>query len=209
MVERVLKHVVHRCPLCRQGHEYFLVVRGKEPAPLLFGGPEPAGIAAPCPTTGDTFSISPRLGDGETVAEIRSADNQEPTPTPRDEDPEYADWLKTSRATALDFGKTMLTTSAGAVAIYFAILKYLGTEKIARSLAGWISVTPPLLFLASVALFGWALRPRLDAVTRSDFPIFRDNRMRQLNRLLTAGTGLFVLALALTFVVFAWVLAQS
>lgn len=209
MVERVLKHVVHRCPLCRQGHEYFLVVRGEESASLLFGGAESAGIAVSCPATGNTFSISPRLREGEEVAEIRSADNHEPMSPFDEEEPDYADWLKTSRATALDFGKTMLTTSAGAIAIYFAVLKYLGTEKVTLSAVGWVSVIPPLLFLVSVAVFGWGLRPRLGAVSRSDFPTFRDNRLRQLNRLLATGTALFVLALALAFAVFAWVLTRS
>lgn len=207
MAERVLKHVVQRCPLCNQGHEYLLVARG-EPASLLFGGREPVGVTVTCPTTGDTFPISPRLRQGEEVAEIRSAINEEPEQTSDDDDPEYADWLNTSRATALDFGKTMLTTSAGAVAIYFTVLKYLGAEKVTRSVIGWVSVIPALLFLATVAVFGWGLRPRLYAVSRSDFPTLRDNRLRQLNRLFTAGIALFVLALTLAFAVFVWVLTR-
>ena len=65
MVERVLKHVVHRCPLCRQEHKHFLAVRTEGPAPLLFGGPETARIAVSFPTIGDTFSIYPRLREDE------------------------------------------------------------------------------------------------------------------------------------------------
>ncbi len=104
--------------------------------------------------------------------------------------------------TPTDFGKTMLTVSSGAVAIYFAVLNYLGASKASRSLGGIFSAVPPVLFLAAAAVFALALRPRLSAVSRAHFQSFRDDRLRQLNRLLLIGTSIFVIALAVALGVY-------
>jgi hypothetical protein len=224
---RVLTHVVQRCPLCGRQHAISLRVRTKTTtAPLLFGGTPTVDPEAMCPVTREMFSISPRLGEDDELVEVLGASVQADELTAADgpagkeadgpagkeadgpagkeaDDTEYADWLKASRGIAIDFCKTMLTSSAGAIAIYFAILKYLGTETFTTSTTGWLSAVPPVLFLASVATFALGLRPRLAAVHEKDFPAFRAKRMEQLNLFLTAGMVLFLVGLILAFVVFA------
>jgi hypothetical protein len=115
---------------------------------------------------------------------------------------DFAEWVKASRATALDFAKTMLTASSSAIPVYFAVLKYLGSEKLADSAAGRLSVLPPVLFLLAVAIFAAGLRPRLAAVTPDDFVQFRADRMRQLDRFVSAGLLAFVVALLLASIIF-------
>jgi hypothetical protein len=116
---------------------------------------------------------------------------------------EYDEWIKNSRDQGLDFGKTMLTASSAAVAVYFAVLKYLGTSKAARSITGTLSVIPPVLFLAATGAFALALRPRLAEVKRVDFPAFREARLRHLNRGIVVGMTLFIAALVMAVIVYA------
>jgi hypothetical protein len=119
-------------------------------------------------------------------------------------DLEYSDWLKSSRTIALDFCKTMLTAASAAIGVYFAVLKYLGTETVTRSKASWLSIGPPVLFLASVAFFALGLRPRLAPVRRDEFEDYRARRLTTINIFLTIGLALFVAGLIFAFVSFVW-----
>jgi hypothetical protein len=116
---------------------------------------------------------------------------------------EFAEWTKASRSTATDFAKTMLTSASASVAVYFAVLKYLGVEKRTGSVTGNLGVVPPILFLAAVVAFAIVLRPTLGRIaTADDFERFRNHRLEQLNLWITIGLGLFVAGMAVAFVVF-------
>jgi hypothetical protein len=182
--------------------------------PLVFGGgSDQVEIAVTCPSTGRPIQttilvpnneefvrvVLPGQSDPDQQDSIGSADDG----TPVDGDDEYADWVKSSRAIGLDFGKTMLTASSGAVAIYFAVLKYLGTEELSKSFSGILSAVPPVLFLVAAAVFAVALRPAVAPVGRAEFSSFRDRRLQQLGRMLTLGIALFGAAMALALCVYA------
>lgn len=213
---RLVRHIVDECPHCGKRHEYAVQIR---PAPVLFGGgSDELRIGVVCPDTGRPFETSFAQPRGEEFLQVvtmgpgtdlpapadASAAPQAPTPTgkPADTDAEYTDWLESSRGIGIDYGKSMMTVSSGAVAVYFAVLKYLGADTFSEAPVGVLSALPPILFLAATAVFAAALRPRLAAVSRAGFPTFRDERLRQLNRLLVAATSLFLLALTLALVVF-------
>jgi hypothetical protein len=211
-----MSHRVDPCPHCSQApHDYAVVLQRK---PLVFGGgSDQVTIAVPCPITGmpiQTTIVVPnneqfeRVVLPEQAAGAEEADGTEPPgPAPvsgdREADAEYAEWVTASRTIGLDFGKTMLTTSSGAVAVYFAVLKYLGTSELSKSFSGVLSAVPPVLFLVAAAVFAAALRPKLAPVGQADFAAFREQRLRQLARLLTAGSALFGAAMALALCVYA------
>jgi hypothetical protein len=110
---------------------------------------------------------------------------------------EYVDWVRASRATGLKFGKNMLTTSSGAVAVYFAVLKYLGYEKVPNSPSIFFTVVPPVLFTCATAAFAIALRPALARVNSASFTRWRDRRLLQMNWSLVVGTTLLILGLTM------------
>ena len=228
--EHLRGHSVTVCPHCADRHDYALLVEAAASATLVFGG---AGhvveVGLRCPTLGALFTSQvtlanneelvrvvssgsaaggsagsfggPAAGSGDGAAAPTAAAPLEPTRPPEAAD--FAEWVKSSRATALDFAKTMLTASSAAIPVYFAVLKYLGAEKLADSTSGRISVLPPIVFLLAVAIFAAGLRPRLAAVTPDDFVRFRADRMRQLDRYVSAGLIAFVVALLLASIVFA------
>lgn len=213
---RLVRHIVEECPHCGKRHEYALQIR---PAPVLFGGgSDDLRIGVICPDTGRPFETSFTQPRGEEFVQVVtmgpgtdlpapphvSAEPQAPTAAgdPADPDAEYTDWLESSRGIGIDYGKSMITISSGAVAVYFAVLKYLGADTFSDAPVGVVSALPPILFLAATAVFAAALRPRLASVSRAGFPTFREERLRRLNRLLVAGTSLFLLALTLALVVF-------
>ena len=117
-------------------------------------------------------------------------------------------WVKNSRKVAFDFCKTMLSTSTGAIPIYFAVLKYIGFEKIGQTALGKFTVLPPVLFLLAAILYVLALRPRYDAVAPDEFNTFRARRLEQLNQYITWGSATFVGATGLAIAVFFSVLSQ-
>ncbi|GAB2658907.1 hypothetical protein GCM10009743_38930 [Kribbella swartbergensis] len=203
------------CPHCSQApHDYAVVLQRK---PLVFGGgSDQVTIAVLCPVTGmpiETTIVVPNNeqfervvlpGQGDRAEEGDGIKPADPSPVSGDRDAEeYAEWVTASRTIGLDFGKTMLTTSSGAVAVYFAVLKYLGTSELSRSFSGVLSVLPPVLFLLAAAVFAAALRPKLAPVGEADFVAFRDHRLRQLGNFLTAGSALFGAAMALALCVYA------
>jgi hypothetical protein len=119
---------------------------------------------------------------------------------------EYADWVKQSRATGLEYGKNMLTTSSGAVAVYFAVLKYLGFENVSHSPTIYFTVFPSVLFTLATAAFAVALKPGLARVNRDGFRSLRDKRLASMNRFLAAGTTILVLGLAFAVVVYVYLI---
>jgi|SRR5262245_15697743 len=229
---RLVSHSVDHCPHCGQRHDYAVELKpaplvfggGSDEARIAVRCP---ATGKPFQTTiailaseefvrvitrspADSPKQQPQAGEADPqqlgTAPVGAAGSGSAQPSDKagsaaDSD-EYTEWVKSSRNTGLDFGKTMLTASSGAVAVYFAVLNYLGTSKISKSISGILGALPPILFLASTAVFAAALRPRLAPLTRRHFQSFKDDRLRQLNRLLLIGTALFVVALAVALSVY-------
>lgn len=131
---------------------------------------------------------------------------------PRDDwiDEELKDWRKLTVPTLRSFATTMLTTSSGGVAVYFAVLKYLGWEqaRFGTALVA-LSVTPPVLLFAAAVAFALALRPSLAIVERNDYAEFRARRIVQMQQRATLGIVCYAGALLLALVTFVLVLAKS
>lgn len=200
--QRRMLHEVMMCPHCGERHRFSVIVQmraaGETAMPLFGGGPGPAKVAFTCPVTHKIINETvPDPPDGHVIGPDDSAPpNPESVattvaPSASLGDLEYADWIKASRTTAVEFCKTMLATATGAVPVYFAVLKYLGSESSNGSWFSRIAALPPLLFLSAAIICALALRPRLAVLTPSDFATFRGARLRQLNRDLVTGLSLF------------------
>ncbi len=81
----------------------------------------------------------------------------------------------------------MVTTAAGAIPIYYGILKYLSTGTTSSGNRP-LNTLPPILFLAATLTFALAARPQLERAGRPE-------GQRRLDRNLRVATGLFVLGL--------------
>jgi hypothetical protein len=207
-----IPHVVAACPHCGLRHEFSILVRLAAPSAVaepVFGGPgsgEAAGVmlAFTCP---DTLSIiketvAPPVGMlilGPDVADPTAPTNPAASisPEPQANQSEYSEWMKASRATAIDFCKSMLTAATGAVPLYIAVMTYLGPAR-GGAIFAQLRVLPPLLFLAAAASYALALQPRFGLVTAEAFAAFRRRRLEQLNRCILIGSALFGIGLLLT-----------
>jgi hypothetical protein len=182
----------------------------------VFGGPalRTTTIAFTCPIVESLFTVEvERPAEGEIVGPDSAKEEEVAVPSSPVLAPaasvlsaDYAEWIKISRATALDFCKTMLTNAAGAVPIYFAIMKYLGTENIGDKTFSRLGILPPVLFLLSAIIFAIALRPRLQSVRETDFAQFRSSRLHSLNRFMLMGLTAFALGVAIAIALAASVL---
>jgi hypothetical protein len=170
--------IAFTCPVTRK------IMNEKVPAPP---GVEVIGPADSGPADSGPADSGP--ADSAPVDDEPAAAAAKPPATSTDA--EYAEWIKSSRTTALDFCKTMLTASTGAIPVYFAVLKYLGTESASGSWFGRVAAIPPLLFLSAAIVAALALRPRFALVAPGDFGEFRAGRLRQLNRDLLIALTLF------------------
>ena len=120
------------------------------------------------------------------------------------QDSALEEWVKSSGGNARDFCKTMLTTSTGAIPIFFAVLKYLGVETASNTFLSWMGIIPSSLFLASAVLFILAIQPQYFIVRQQhEFINFRNRRFKQLNRLIQMGTIFFILGVC--FAIFSFV----
>jgi hypothetical protein len=205
-------HAVAACPHCGQQHEFPILLRLAAPSAMaepLFGGPghgEAAGVmvAFTCPVTRGIINEAVAPPMGMDVIGPDAADPAAPANPPGSISPpslpsqsEYAEWVKTSRAIAIDFCKSMLTAATGAVPLYIALMTYLGQAKGGAIIAS-LRVLPPLLFLAAAASYALALQPRFGLVTADAFAAFRRRRLEQLNRCMLIGSALFGIGLLLT-----------
>ena len=219
------------CTVCGAQHVLHGVARLVR-QPIAFGGggdrSDEVATGAPwtlgltCPRRGRSFegSVLVPVRDDEAVSAIDVERVRDPQVdgSPSPEAPvaaavappaadwlghELAEWRKNTVATHRAFATTMLTTSSGGVAIYFAVLKYLGWEQadFATSLVV-LSVLPPALLLFATIAFALALRPSLSYVDRAEFAEFRAHRIAEIHSRITAGTVLYVAALLVAIAVF-------
>ncbi len=178
---------------------------------LVFGGTGTAtrSIGFVCPETGLPFTTDVQApGDDVELVPVdpsqqhaveAAAPAAKPAPAA---DAEFTAWAASSRATAVDYCKTMLTTATGSIPVYFAVLRYLGYDKATHGFVAAAGIVPPVLFLVAAVMFVLALRPRLRAVTSEDFGAFRAERLVFLNRMLVAGLAVYGLGVALAIVFF-------
>src|SRR5262249_11718715 len=118
---RLIPHEIAKCPHCQQSHVFQLLVRAR--APAAPGVPEFGGwrgattLAFTCPVKRRMINVPvPDLPDGEVVG-IDETDRSTTVassgsgPFVSPIELEFAEWIKASRTTALDFCKSMLTAS--------------------------------------------------------------------------------------------------
>jgi hypothetical protein len=211
------KHTVAQCLRCGHSHDFQLAVRTTPPASptmTVFGGPGArAGgglgtyeVVFTCPETDKIITLELENRSGVEILgpadEVDLAALSAPSPPQAAVSGELAEWAKNSRAIAIDYCKTMLSTSTSAIPVYFVLLKYIGFEHLSGALRARAAIFPPLLFLAAGITFGLALRPLLANITDSEFAAFRAKRLSQLNGFIKAGAALFVAGICLAIVLF-------
>jgi hypothetical protein len=209
----VLDLSIGPCPVgCGEDHDVQVtIVYEAGPAPLVFGGTANVVdrvIDVSCPLNGELFPVSVPLpaADRRSVRSIvglvGSAAGEPARATSVDEDrtadwrdTEYQEWIRNSGGTGRDFCKAMVTATAGAVPVYFVLLKYLGFD---HAMRGWlaIAVVPPVLFLAATIVFADALRPRGEHVDREAFVAYRQRRLRAMDVRIKVGMAMFSTAVA-------------
>jgi hypothetical protein len=216
-ISEIRDYIVDPCPICGKAHTYKLKV--SENKVLLFGGGRnEALIEFTCLATNQTFQRAIPVQAGGEIEVLESgtdtdiAQSASATAKAPSMGAEFEEWIKNSRSVALDFCKTMISISAGAIPVYFAVLNYLGFEKVSGTqLAqiqlgqiqlGQVAILPPILYLAALLVCVLALRPPLAALSANEFAAFRESRLNQLNRFIIIGTSLFVVATGLAIAMF-------
>lgn len=213
---RLIDFEVPRCPRCESTHRYKLKVlspdeqRG-ELKVLLFGGAgSKTEVLFTCLEKNTSFSYHvPTPADSEVTGVATDAEVEQFLKEPVIKSPlgnEFSDWIKNSRAVAVDYCKSMVTTSSAAIPIYFSILKFLGYDGDNEVTATRALVLPPILFFIAAIIFVVALRPSMKAVNESDFSTFRSSALLRLNRMMIAGTVYFLVAVGFSIVIFARVM---
>jgi len=213
----IIDYELTDCPRCSKTHHFKLkgLARSQpeEKVPLFGGTGAPKNeILFTCPETNKKFSHSVTVKNGVEImglaseSDIAQATAGPPPPAPGKG--EFEEWSKKSRDVALDFSKTMLGSSTGAIAVYFAVLKYIGFEKIGSTVIAKLSILPPILFLIAAILYVLALRPRHELVAPGEFSAFRKRRLEQLNRFNIAGTTAFIVAIGLAIVMLFYALSR-
>lgn len=221
-ITTILDYEVAPCPKCNKAHPFKLrglaQRKAEEKVPIFggTGGIEGTGrkseILFTCPDTKKKFSYPVPEPVGVEIiglaseADIAMATNVASTPSPIQS--EFEEWAKKSRDTALDFCKTMLSASTGGIPVYFAVLKYIGFEKIGSTALSKFAILPPVLFLVAAILYVLALRPWYESVAPNDFNAFRKRRLERLNQFIVWGTAIFIGAVGLAIVMLFYTLSK-
>jgi hypothetical protein len=204
---QVLKHIqydIEKCPVCCERHRFILEVHTVVP---IFGSSASSKtiskkIAFTCPKTKKLFTkVIPNPPGGEIIGLVQDTLSLVLSSEQQSSDlSEFLDWAKNSRSIAIDYCKIMLSTSTGAIPIYFAIQKYIGFEKISELSIARAGIIPPVMFLASSILFAIAIWPQYATITETEFTAFRAKRLNQLNQYIRAGTILFVISVCVAII---------
>jgi hypothetical protein len=205
--ERLLGHQVQVCPHCGRRHRFALLI-GPRQEPLLFAGTQEVTVRLMCPRTRRTFEDRITIGSGEQFIRIADPfvddDTSQVVNSAAAPDAELDEWMRSSRQTATEFCRTMLTASSAAIPVHFAVLQYLDSSGIQGSWAvRTAAVVPALSFLLATAAFALAQRPRLVNATTGAFAELRRDTLRRLDRLSRTGTALFLLGTAGSLIAFA------
>lgn len=181
---------VEKCIYCGQSHTFSLILEKEIP---VFGGPnlekkidgtvKEWGFT--CPNTQKVFSEQVNIENGYVIKGVVSSDittnNENKLAAEQNTESEFRNWINESRTRGINFSTTMLTTSTGAIGVYFAIEKYLGVEKILFNMNSIIAVLPPLFYLIASLFFILALKPKLSKITTDRFENFRQSILEKIN----------------------------
>jgi hypothetical protein len=116
---------------------------------------------------------------------------------------ELADWRKGSAEQARDAAGKLLAAGTAAIGAYFAILKVVAGDAV-HGFHLAIAVLPAIGYLVVCVLAVTALRPVLVRIwTPDELERFIDDRLKQLNLLISAAVLVFVLSTGLAVVAFA------
>ena len=210
----LVRHEVDPCPRCGARHRFVIELAEREQETVLFGGPgdqdDAVEVGLTCPVSDELFTDRVSIPPGarfKRVVTSGGAAGAGPPVSEGSQTSEFEDWVRGSRTVATDFCRTMLTTASGAIPVYFAVLKYLGTERLEGSLGSKASILPPVLFLGAIVLFALALRPEITTITESGFAAYREQRLRRLNRFIGWGVVAFAAGIAVSLGVFIRALA--
>ena len=207
---KIIDYQIRQCPKCQESHDYKLKVFTKDNTTkqvMLFGGPgAPSEVMFTCSNTNKMFTYKVEVPDNKEIAGVATekeiADYKEPVALSSIASEELKDWIKSSRSIALDFCKNMLSTSIGAIPVYFAILKFLGLDTLHSESAKYLLIMPPVMFLVAALMFVFALKPKFDTIAEDDFVKFKEKRLKQLNNYLMAGTIIFSLGIVSSIFIF-------
>ena len=206
------------CKHCHKSHNFFLEIRYKSsdnPKIILFGGKQSENSVKPyycevvmtCPDVkklfSETISIKPEKNEqitGVTASDFLSFKNIEEKP----ENKEAMEFVKSSLDIARDFCKTMLKISLGAIPLFFAVLKYIGSESTNNMSATLIGLIPVSFFLISAVFYVIGLRPQVFTFNNSieEFNTFYNNRHISMNKYIKFGTALFILGVGISIFIF-------
>lgn len=215
-IMKILDYDLTVCPKCGKPHHFKLKVsvpaKADEKVRMFGGTGGGSEVLFTCPHTNTKFTQSvPNPPDGEIVGlasetDIAQASAAMLTPSPVDD--EFAEWIKNSRKTAVDFCKIMLSISTGGIPVYFTVLKYIGFENMSGTALAKFTILPTVFFLVAAMLYVLALRPRYEAVAQKDFNAFRARRLEQLNQFIIWGTATFAGATGLAIVILFYALSK-
>ncbi|MEV0037093.1 hypothetical protein [Streptomyces sp. NPDC050804] len=167
-----------------------------------------------CPETRRSFESRITIGSNERflrIADPHAADHVTGA-TPTDTaDTEPAEWTRSSRQTATEYCRTMLTASSGAVPVHFALLQYLNVSALNGGWTARWAAVPALFFVLAAAAFALAQRPRLVQLADSSaaaLDVLRRSTLRRIDRLARWGTTLFLMGTAGALVAFVALLGE-
>jgi hypothetical protein len=223
---RCVYYHIDSCPSDKREHDYQLDVQSlfdisvigfatdlKPSAPV---GPWEGTITFICPNTKEPFNkeviIHPKAREDIVSVALHVSLPSNGSASPDTSlsidkvlEDELTNWVKSSGDTARDFSKTMITTATGAIAVYFAVLKYLGADTAAttKGLIAGLGITASIAFLVSAGLFVVGMQPHYARL--SDWQGFlknRDDRLIWMSRFIISGTVVFALGIICAIVSF-------
>ena len=211
----LIRHEVDPCPRCGARHRFAIELEQPGEETILFGGPgdrrdgEEVEVGFTCPDREELFTDRVAIPAGAHFKRVVTSAGLAAQTTAGEPgaESEFTEWVKGSRTLAHEFCRTMLTTAAAAIPVYFAVLKYLGTSRLEGSLGSKATLLPPVSFLIALVLFALALRPQLASIDRAGFEAFRAERLRRLNRYIGWGVAAFAGGIAVALVLFTRALA--
>lgn len=216
-----MKYQITDCPIDHQPHEYTLEIKYRTGIVIQgLVGDEPTiqkPVEFTCPNTHKTFLDSvpiPQIKDAQFEAASVISESADDTSSDSVIVDEFKAWTSGSAQTARDYSKTMISTATGAVAVFYAVLTFLGIgegKTLLSSLPGypWLGVLPPIAFLLSAIVFVFAFQPHTKLITSiEDFITFRNQRLRYVDKLAAAATGIFLIGVALAIAAYTVVIVK-
>lgn len=232
-LSQAMSYRVPDCPVCHQAHDYqldiqyeaditvFGVIRNPVALPPTPWKHDVAFICLTKPNEHFTreVTITPKADEKIVTVAMHVSPASSPTVPPVTPstfsidsmvEDDLATWFKTSRGTVKDFCKTMITTATGAIAVFFAVLKFLGgdTGGTAKVVTAVLAGVASALFLLSALAYIFGLQPHyiqhIDSL--EGFLKDRENRLTTMNTSIAWGIALFAMGtfLAILSFIFAY-----